>query len=134
MRNNLYFNPHIILPKTRDTHTRPDRFMIRNPFPKITNHGIQRLVVDGHMIRINAIYLLPPFSASVLESELDVFKGLVYLGVDFFIEFACFGIPAACINVNVSLSDVKLILAGRVLRYLVRRIRCCLRLALPGCI
>jgi hypothetical protein len=51
------------------------------------------------MIRIYAIYLLPPFSAGILEGELNVFKGLVDLGVDFFVEFACFGVPAACIDV-----------------------------------
>lgn len=70
--------------------------MIWHILLEVSNHGIQRFVVDGDMVRVHAEDLLPPFAASVLQIQLDVLERLVDLLVDLFIELPSVWVPAAC--------------------------------------
>ena len=96
MSHHLNLNPHIILPQPRHAHTRPQGLVVRHILFEVPYHGIQRFVVDGDMVRVNAEDLLPPFATSVLQIQLDVLERLVDLLVDLFIEFASVWVPAAC--------------------------------------
>lgn len=70
--------------------------MIRHILLKVPDHGIQRFVVNGDMVRVHAEDLLPPFAASVLQIQLDVLESLIDLRVDLFIELPSVWVPAAC--------------------------------------
>lgn len=97
MRHNLNLNPHIILPQPRHPHTSPQRLVVGHIRPEIPHHRVQCLVVDGDMVRIHPEYLLPAFAAGGFQSEFDVFEGLVDLRVDFAVESAGLGVPAALV-------------------------------------
>jgi hypothetical protein len=68
--------------------------MVGHPLLEVTHHRVQRLIIDRDMIRINTKDLSPALAASIFQTPLDIGKGEVNLGVDFLLEFACFGIPA----------------------------------------
>lgn len=95
MRHNLNLNPHVILPQPRNTHTSPNRLMTGTILMKIPHHGRQRLVINRHMVRVDSENLAPALPAGVAQVVLDIIKGLVDLRVNFFVEFACFSVPAA---------------------------------------
>lgn len=86
MRHNLNLNPHIILAQPRNPNTSPNRLMVRTILPEIPHHRRQRLVVNGHMVRVHAEDLVPAVPAGVAQVVLDVREGLVDLRVDLFVE------------------------------------------------
>ena len=53
MRLHLNFNPHVVLPQPLHAHTRPQRLMPRHPLLKPLLHGLQGLVVEGQMVRVD---------------------------------------------------------------------------------
>jgi hypothetical protein len=83
-------NPHIILPKSRNTHTSSDRLMVRNPLLGTSRHGCKRFVVGRHMVRVDAEDLRPAFSDGIVQIVLDLFETFVDLRVDFEGEVAVF--------------------------------------------
>lgn len=90
----LDLNTHIILSQPRDAHTCPDGLMIGHPFLEVPHHGLERLIVERYMVRVDAEDLLPAFPTGILQVEIHVGEGLVDLGVDFAVDRACCGVPA----------------------------------------
>lgn len=96
MRNNLNLHPHVIFAQPWHSNTGPNRAMIRHPLLEIPHHGLQCLVVDGDMIRVDSEDLFPAFAAGVLQVALNILEGLVDLSIDFAVELEGLGVPAAC--------------------------------------
>lgn len=53
------------------------------------------IAYERHVIRVDTEDLRPAFSASIFEGQIHVGERLVDLGIDFTVEDACVGIPAA---------------------------------------
>lgn len=79
MSNNLNLNPHIILSQPRHTHTRPDRRVVRHPLPELLGHLLNRLVVAGDMVRVDAEDLRPALATGVLDVQVDIGECLLDL-------------------------------------------------------
>lgn len=100
MSHNLNLDPHVILPQPRDAHAGPERLVVGHPLAHVAHHGGQRLVVDGHVVRVDPVDLRPALAAGVLEAALDVLERQVGLLVDFFFELARLGVPSAYARVS----------------------------------
>lgn len=96
MSHNLDLDPHVVLPQPRHAHGGPQRLVVRHPLAHVPHHGTQRLVVEGHVVRVDAVHLRPALAAGVLEAALDVLEGEVRLLVDLLFELARLGVPSAC--------------------------------------
>lgn len=93
--HNLDLNSHVIFTQSRHPNRCPNGRMVRHPLPEIPRHRCKRLIVQGHMVGIDAEDLRPTLSTRVLETQVHIREGLVDLRVDLFVVFASFGDPAA---------------------------------------
>lgn len=95
MRHNLNLNPHIVLSQPRNPNASPQWLMPRHPLLESPNHSLQCLIINWYMVRVHAVHLLPAFSASGFQCQINIFEGLVDLSVYFAGEDARGGVPAA---------------------------------------
>ena len=88
---------HVVVSKSRHANTRPNGLMVRHPLLKVSNHGRQRFVVDGHVVGVYSVHLRPAFAPHVLQVELDILKGPIDLRVDLLVLLVIpsLGVPSA---------------------------------------
>lgn len=86
MRNDFNLNSHIISSKSRDTNSRPNRFMIRHPLLEIPRHCSQSFIVYRNVIGVDTVDLGPPLPACIFQAGVDIDECLVDLRVDFGVE------------------------------------------------
>lgn len=95
MRYNLNLYAHIILPQSRNTNTSPNWLVVRHVLSKVSNHGLDCLIIEWYMIGIDTEDLVPSLSARIFEIQFHVCKGLVDLGVDLAVKLSGLGIPSS---------------------------------------
>lgn len=72
----------MILAEPRDADSRPDGRVVRAPAAEVARHDPEYLVVERHVVRVDAEHLRPPLAARRLQREVDVLEGLVDLRLD----------------------------------------------------
>lgn len=70
--------------------------MVRHISLEIAYHGLQCLVVERKMVRVDAINLRPSFAAGILQGQLDIGKSLVNLRIKIAAVFAGGRVPSSC--------------------------------------
>lgn len=99
MCRDLDLDAHVVHPQPSHPDGRPDGLVVGHPLLEVARHGREALVVEGQVVRVDAVDLRPALAAGRLERVVDDLERLVDLRVDLLgeLDLVFFWVPAACL-------------------------------------
>ena len=96
VRDNLDLDAHVVLAEARDADAGPQRLVARHVLAEVAHHGLHRLVVKRHVVRVHPEHLLPPLAPRIPQIQLHVRERPVDLRVNLPIDLSRRRVPSAC--------------------------------------
>lgn len=98
MCRDLDLDAHVVHAEARHPDGRPDGLVVGHPLLEVARHGREALVVEGQVVRVDAVDLRPALAAGRLERVVDDLERLVDLRVDLLgeLDLVLLRVPAAC--------------------------------------